>query len=191
MLAPTLENQIVRLSPLGLNNYTNLIEISKQENLVQYSPTKIDTEKDLRDYVQKAVDGLYRKTTIPFIVYDKRQNLYAGNTHFMNISWKNKVLEIGSTWIGKEFHGTGLNKQMKFLMLRYAFEELHFDKVAFRADERNTPSRKAIEKLGATLEGILRKDTLMLDGFKRSTACYGILSEEWPAIKSKIFDDFE
>ena len=79
---------------------------------------------------------------------------------------------------------------MKFLMLQYAFETLEFDKVEFRADERNIKSRKAMGKLGATLEGILRKDTLMLDGFKRSTCCYGILKEEWPTIKATVFKEF-
>jgi len=75
-------------------------------------------------------------------------------------------------------------------MLQYAFETLEFDKVEFRIDERNIVSRKAIEKIGATLEGILRKDTLMQDGFKRSTCCYGILKEEWPQIKATIFKEF-
>ena len=186
MLAPTLENDVVRLSLLNLENYKHLVSIGQQENLVQYSPTKVDTEKDLKNYVQNALKGFNEKTTIPFIIYDKRQDLYAGNTHYMNISWKNKVLEIGSTWIGREFQGTGLNKHMKFLMLQYAFEILKFDKVGFRADERNIQSPKAIENLGAKLEGILRKDMLMLDGFKRNTCCYGILNEEWKRIKAEI-----
>ena len=73
-------------------------------------------------------------------------------------------------------------------MLQYVFEVLEFDKVEFRIDERNIRSRKAVEKLGATLEGILRKDTLMQDGFKRSTCCYGILKQEWPKIKGTDFE---
>ena len=96
------------------------------------------------------------------------------------------MLHIGWTWIGKQFQGTGLNINMKYLMLQYAFETLQFDKVEFRIDDRNTKSRKAVEKLGATLEGILRKDTLMIDGYKRNTCCYGILKEEWISIKSKL-----
>ena len=79
---------------------------------------------------------------------------------------------------------------MKYLMLTYAFETLDFEKVEFRIDERNKKSRKAVEKLSATLEGVLRKDTLMNDGFRRSTCCYGILKKEWPTIKSTIFKDF-
>lgn len=190
MKAPTLENERVKLTLLDLSNYKHLTTIAQEPNLVQYSPSKIDTPEDLKDYVQQAVDGYYHKTAIPFIVFDKQTNTYAGCTRFGFINWHNKVLHIGWTWIGKAFQGTGLNKHMKFLMLQYAFEVLDFDKVEFRVDERNMRSRKAVEKLGATLEGILRKDTLMLDGFKRSTCCYGILKEEWPGIKAGVFEGF-
>jgi len=190
MKAPTLENERVKLSLLDLSNYEYLLEVSQQENLIQYSPSDISTSEKLKEYVQVAVDGYYHKTIIPFIIFDKQTQAYAGSTRFGLINWKNKVLHIGWTWIGKQFQGTGLNKHMKFLMLQYAFETLKFDKVEFRIDERNTASRKAVEKIGATLEGILRKDTLMLDGFKRSTYCYGILKEEWPHIKATIFKDF-
>lgn len=72
-------------------------------------------------------------------------------------------------------------------MLEYAFESLKFDKVEFRVDERNISSRKAVEKVGGKLEGILRKNTLMLDGFKRNTCCYGILKEEWPEVNARCF----
>lgn len=190
MTAPTLENQYVKLSLLDLSNYKHLIEIAKTKDLIYYSPSDISTEDNLKHYVQTAVDGYYNKTTIPFIVYDKTKNAYAGSTRFGLINWQNKVLHIGWTWIGKEFQGSGLNMQMKFLMLSYAFEVLNFDKVEFRIDERNIRSRKAVEKLGATLEGILRKDTLMKNGFKRNTCCYGILKEEWSEIKRSIFDGF-
>jgi RimJ/RimL family protein N-acetyltransferase len=109
----------------------------------------------------------------------------------MNIDWDNKVLEIGATWIGREFQGTGLNANMKFLMLQYAFETLNFEKVEFRIDERNTRSRKAVEKLGAKLEGILRKNVYLNDGFKRNTCCYGMLREEWKNIKNSVFEGFK
>ena len=190
MIAPTLENERVKLSLLDLSNYKNLIEIASQDNLIQYSPSDISTPEKLKAYVQVAVDGYYHKTIIPFIIYDKQIQAYAGSTRYGLINWKNKVLHIGWTWIGKQFQGTGLNTHMKFLMLQYAFETLEFDKVEFRIDERNTASRKAVEKIGATLEGILRKDTLMQDGFKRSTCCYGILKDEWPEIKATIFKGF-
>lgn len=183
MKAPTLENERVKLALLDLSNYKHLIPIASQKDLIQYSPSDISTPEKLKSYVEEAVDGYYHKTTIPFIIYDKLAQAYAGSTRLGLINWKNKVLHIGWTWIGKEFQGTGLNDQMKSLMLEYAFETLDFEKVEFRIDERNIRSRKAVEKFGAKLEGILRKDTLMLDGFKRSTCCYGILKDEWSTSK--------
>jgi len=190
MKAPSLENDIVKLALLDLSNYKHLITLAQQDKLVQYSPSDIATPEALKKYVQTAVDGYYHKTTIPFIIIDKRTNTYAGSSRFMNIDWKNKVLEIGATWIGREFHGSSLNKSIKFLMLQYAFETLDFEKVEFRIDERNIRSRKAVEKIGGTLEGILKKNVYLLNGFKRNTCCYGILKEEWPGLIETIFRGF-
>jgi RimJ/RimL family protein N-acetyltransferase len=186
MKAPTLENSRVKLSLLDLSNYKHLESIAQQKDLIYYSPSDISTPKKLRDYVQLAVDGYYHKIVIPFIVFDKATQTYAGSTRFGLINWKNKLLHIGWTWIGHEFQGTGLNVNMKFLMLQYAFETLEFEKVEFRVDDRNNKSRRAVEKLGATLEGILRKDVPMKDGYRRNTCCYGILKEEWPGIKAEL-----
>jgi len=180
----TLENDIVKLSPLTLDNYQHLIPVASQKKLVQFSPSDIETTESLKNYVEIALEQQRQKTSIPFIIHDKIKKIYAGSTRFMNIDWKNKVLHIGSTWIGREFQGSGLNSNMKFLMLNYAFDEMGFEKVEFRIDERNMQSRKAVEKLGVTLEGILRENVYLLNGFKRNTCCYGILKEEWEAIKT-------
>jgi len=191
MQSPTLEDNRVKLSLLDLSNYKYLIPIAQQENLVQFSPSIIHTPEYLKKYVQDVVDDYYHSIAIPFIIFDKRSQNYAGSTRFMNIDRKNSVLEIGGTWIGKEFHGTGLNIHMKFLMLQYAFDIMAFDKVEFRVDERNIRSRKAVEKLGAIYEGTLRKNILMPNGFKRSSCYYSILKEEWPSVKSQILKKLE
>ena len=183
---PTLENDRVKLSPLSLNNYKQLEPIAFEKDLIYYSPSDISTPQALLDYMQTALEEHKQSKSLPFIIYDKRQNAYAGCTRFGLIDKKNQVLHIGWTWIGHFFQGTGLNQNVKFLMLQYAFETLEFERVEFRIDERNLKSRKAVEKLGATLEGILRKDKLMQDGFRRSTCCYGILNEEWKSIKGKL-----
>jgi RimJ/RimL family protein N-acetyltransferase len=190
MNIPPLENDRVKLTLLDLSNYKHLLDIAKQKDLVQYSPSRIETPDEFKSFVQTAVDHYYHKMAIPFIVFDKQSNTYAGCTRFMNINWEHKVLEIGSTWIGREFQGTGLNANIKFLMLQYAFETLNFEKVEFRIDERNIRSRRAVEKLGAKLEGILRKNVYLKDGFKRNTCCYGILMEEWQGIKKTVFNQF-
>ncbi len=188
--APHLENDSVKLSLLDLSNYKHLMDIAQEKDLIYFSPSDISTPDNLKAYVQEAVDAYYHQTAIPFIVFDKTKSAYAGCTRFGLINWKNKVLHIGWTWIGREFQGSGINKQMKFLMLQYAFETLDFEKVEFRIDERNGRSRKAVENIGGTLEGILRSDTLMNNGFRRNTCCYGILKSEWLEIKRTIFKGF-
>ncbi len=175
----SLENEFVALSPLTLKNYEKLIAVASQEKLVQYSPSDIYTAEKLKNYVESAIEQKQRKTSIPFIIFDKRKQQFAGSTRYMNIHWKFKTLEIGSTWIGHQFQGSGLNTQMKHLMINHAFDSMGFEKVEFRIDERNMRSRKAVEKLDGVLEGILRKNVSLLDGFKRNTCCYGILKEEW------------
>ena len=182
----TLENERVRLSPLSLENYEQLWPVAQQKKLVQYSPGNVESPALLREYVAAAVAQKRQQISIPFLIYDKVKEAYAGTTRYMHINHKNKVLHIGATWIGREFHGSGLNTHMKFLMLNHAFGEMGVEKVEFRIDERNIKSRKAVEKLGAILEGILRKDVFLLDGFKRNTCCYGILKEEWEATRCSI-----
>lgn len=174
-----LENDFVQLTPLTLDNYHQLYRIAAQEKLVQFSPSAIETPNALRNYVETALTQQQEKLSIPFIIYDKRTKQYAGATRYMHINWKNKVLHIGATWIGREFHGTGLNTHMKKLMIDNAFTTMGFEKIEFRVDERNIRSRKAVEKLGCTLEGILRKDVYLRNGYKRNTCCYGLLKEEW------------
>lgn len=179
MNIPTLQNEIVKLEPLTLENYKNLYAISSERDLLQYSPSDISTFQALTTYVQHALEQCKKDLAVPFIIYDLRTQRYAGSTRFMNIDWHNKVLHIGATWIGREFQGTGLNTSMKKLMINYAFQKMEFEKVEFRVDQRNIRSRKAVEKLGAQLEGVLRQNVYLNDGHKRNTCCYGILKSEW------------
>ena len=123
MIAPTLENNRVKLTLLDLSNYKNLESIAKEKDLIYYSPSDISTPEKLREYVSIAVDGYYHKAAIPFIIFDKEKKTYAGSTRFGLIDKKNKVLHIGWTWIGKDFQRTGLNSNMKYLMLQYAFAQ--------------------------------------------------------------------
>ncbi|NAS13440.1 GNAT family N-acetyltransferase [Poritiphilus flavus] len=174
-----LEDEVVLLSPLTLDNYHHLLEVASQERLIQYSPSEISTSSALEQYVIRALKLQDQGSALPLIIFDKRSSKYAGSSRYMHIDGRNKTVEIGSTWIGREFHGSGLNTHMKKLMIDYAFEEMGMEKVEFRVDERNIQSRKAVEKLGAVLEGILRKNIYLTDGFKRNTCCYGILKEEW------------
>ncbi len=181
-----LENDRVKLSLLDLSHTERLISIANDPDLLQYSPSEVHNPQLLRAYILEALNDFYKGTSIPFIIFDKYYQSYAGSTRFGMIDRENKVLHIGWTWLGREFRGTGLNDNVKFLMLEYAFEEMLMHKVEFRIDERNLRSRNAIEKIGAVLEGILREDIVLSDGYRRNSCCYGILKDEWPAIKREL-----
>jgi RimJ/RimL family protein N-acetyltransferase len=174
-----LQNKRVRLAPLTRANYRELLPIASEPGLVRYSPGNLSDPKGFETYMQAAINQAASGNCIPFIIYDKVTDSVAGSTRFMRIDQRNKVLEIGATWMGKAFWGTGLNDAVKSLQLRQAFGPMGFEKVVFRIDERNVRSRKAVEKLGAQLEGIMRKDVYLHGGFKRNTCIYGLLKEEW------------
>lgn len=180
-----LENAAVLLRPITLTDIENLLPVATQnKDLLQFSPAPIYSTELLTKYIERAVINRHNKNRYTFIVYDKRKNAYAGSTSFLNISNPDNRLEIGATWYGVEFQRTGINRNCKFLLLAYAFDNLGAERVEFKTDERNMASRKAIEKIGGQLEGILRQHTVMYDGFRRNTVCYSILKPEWEQMKN-------
>ncbi len=189
MKAKTLENKRAKLLPLEAFHYRDLLPLSKQVDLYQYGSSDISTPYKLKAYMNEAFVKKEQGLALPYIIYDKNLERFGGSTRFGNIDKKNKVVHIGWTWLGDDFRGSGLNQHIKFLMLQYAFEPMGYEKVAFRIDERNARSRRAVEKIGGKLEGILRKNVITKNDFRRSSACYGILREEWPIIKDTIFKD--
>lgn len=180
-----LEDNTVKLIPLQQKHINLLWPTAQQVDLYKYGSNDISTIEKLTNYITTAIEA---ENAIAFVVFDKRTSAYIGSTRFGNIDHKNNVLHIGWTWISPTTQGTGLNHKMKYLMLSYAFEKLNFEKVEFRIDERNMKSRKAVEKLGASLEGILRKNVTTKGKFRRNSCCYGILKEEWPTIKQNYFN---
>lgn len=184
-----LENNFALLRPINKADIDNLLAIAiKDKDLLQFSPVPIYTKSLVKEYIDKAVDNRLNKSRYTFIVFDKTQNAYAGSTAFLNISNPDDRLEIGATWYGKEFQRTGLNRNCKYLLLQYAFDNLEAERVEFKTDERNSASRKAIEKIGGQFEGILRRHTLMYDGFRRNTVYYSILRSEWGKLKNHFLD---
>ena len=175
-----LENDRARIQPLTMVHLEALVPIATQHpDLVRYSPSLIHTPELLQKYITDAMDDRTTHFRYAFAIWDKLTSRYAGSTSFANISDKDGRLEIGYTWLGKDFHGKGLNARVKSLLLDYAFNELGFERVEFKTDERNTKSRRALEKLGAQYEGCLRSHMLMTDGFRRNSVYYSILKNEW------------
>ena len=120
------------------------------------------------------------------VIVEKKTNKYVGSTRYGNISLENKRLEIGWTWLGKEFQRAGINISCKYLLLKYAFEDLQFNRVEFKTDVINIASRNAIENLGASVEGIFRQHIITQEGRIRDTIYYSILYYEWNIIKLEL-----
>ena len=176
-----LENDRALLRPLSLTDFDVLLPIAVADRtLLQYSPSPIYSPELLSAYIETALNAKAAENRYPFIIYDKQTQSYAGSSSFLNINNANKVVEIGHTWLGRQFQQTGLNRNCKSLLLNYAFNILQFERVELRTDERNSASRTAIEKIGGKFEGILRSHMIMSDGFRRNTVVYSILRQEWP-----------
>ena len=175
-----LENERVSLRPMIAGDQKNLLTYSIHEpELWTYSMVQAIGEKGLCDYIELAVKGRSSEKEYPFIIFDKQSNQYAGSTRFYDIQPHNQSLQIGFTWYGKKFQGTGLNKHCKFLLLTFAFEKLGMQRVEFRADAKNERSIYAMKSIGCKTEGILRSNGVRADGTRRDSIVLSILKSEW------------
>lgn len=175
-----LEDEAVILRPLVLSDFRHLLEYSLNEPETWKFPLlQAAGEEQLKLYIEKAVHAKSLLKEYPFIVFDKRKQKYAGSTRFYDIQLENKTLQLGYTWYGKDFRGTGLNKHCKFLLLDFAFNKLQIERVEFRADNQNERSIAAMKSIGCTAEGVLRSSGPNGQGGRRDSIVLSILKEEW------------
>lgn|SRR5690242_3096698 len=176
-----LEDERALLRPLKLEDYENLFPFSMHEpELWKYSLITAAGETNLANYIDIALEARTARKEYPFIVFDKLKNKYAGSTRFYDINAAFKTLQLGYTWYGKEFQGTGLNKHCKFLLLSFAFEDLGMERVEFRADNNNDKSVAAMKSIGCTVEGVLRNHMpTRYSGVRRDSIILSILKDEW------------
>lgn len=175
-----LENERVFMRPLEIDDYVHLIYYTEYEQeLFEYSISLMQGVKNLKNYINLTLEARERGVEYPFIVFDKQNGKYAGTTRFYDIQLQNKSLQLGYTWYGKDFHGTGLNRNCKFLLLQFAFETIGVERVEFRANNLNERSKAAMLGIGCTVEGVLRKNVIGANGFRRDTIILSILKEEW------------
>ncbi len=185
----TLENDRVRLTPLTSLDLQELEKVAYEPSLWKLGMSNIKEQKDLEEYVDIALKERNMNVAYPFLIFDKQTNSVAGSTRYGNISFPNKRLEIGWTWIHPKHQGTGLNKACKFLLLQYAFEELQFNRVELKTDILNQQSQKAMRKIGAKEEGIFRSHSISSSGRVRDSIFFSIIKEEWQQIKASIFKE--
>ncbi|TRW95621.1 GNAT family N-acetyltransferase [Flavobacterium gawalongense] len=176
-----LEDESILLRPLQETDVENLLEISLNEpETWEYSLVQANGKENLENYIQIALKARENKTEFPFIVFDKKSGKYAGSTRFYDINLAFKTLQLGYTWYGKNFRGTGLNKRCKFLLLEFAFETLGMERVEFRADNNNQRSIAAMKSIGCTVEGVLRSHMPTFgSAIRRDSIILSILRNEW------------
>ena len=176
----------VRLEPLTINHLDSLAEAGLDEDLWRLIPVQVRTRDDMLQYIRSALQQQKDGTSLPFATIEQTSGRAIGSTRYMNIDWSNRHVEIGSTWIARQWQRTAVNTEAKYLMLRHAFEHLGCLRVELKTDALNERSRNAILRLGATQEGIFRKHVVCDTGRVRDTVYFSIIDSEWPELKAAL-----
>lgn len=182
----TLLGDYVRIDPLSVNHLNDLQDAVRDGELNLLWYTFIPNADDMLEEINKRLRLREMGSMQPFAIIDIATGLAIGMTTFMNIDATNRRVEIGSTWLSKSTQRTFINTECKLLLMAHAFEKLNCIAVEFRTHFINTQSRKAIERLGAKFDGILRNHSIMPNGTLRDTAVYSIIKSEWPTVKSHL-----
>jgi RimJ/RimL family protein N-acetyltransferase len=175
-----LEDERVILRPITISDIAFLDEYVRFEpEIWKYSLVAIQKVEDLKGYIETAIQSRTDKNAYPFIVFDKATGTFVGTTRFYDIQLSFESTQLGYTWYSKKVWGTGLNQHCKFLLLQFAFEQMNFKRVEFRADNDNKRSIAAMQKIGCTMEGVLRSHLPKPDGTRRDSIVLSITKEEW------------
>jgi RimJ/RimL family protein N-acetyltransferase len=176
----------VRVEPLGMDHAADLSEAASDGGLHRLWYTLVPLPEDIPAEIERRLSLREAGAMLPFAVIDRASGRAVGMTTYMNVDADNLRVEIGSTWYRKSMQRTPLNTECKLLLLEHAFDELGCICVEFRTHFMNSQSRRAIERIGAKLDGILRSNMIMPNGTVRDTAVYSIIACEWPAVKANL-----
>lgn len=186
MAAAVLENDHVRLAPVAETAREPLRAIATDPGIWRYFVSRVDSDADFDGFFDAASADHEAGRRVVFVVTDKRSGRVAGSMSYGNLAEADGRLEIGWSWLGRDFRGAGVNRWAKFLLLEHAFERLGALRVEFKTDVLNTQARRALRNIGAVEEGTLRSFNPMPDGRRRDAIFYSILAAEWPAVKATL-----
>ena len=182
----TLKGTYAILEPLTLEHHDTLVEAACDGELWQLFYTSVPSPDRMRKDLEFRLGWQRQGGMLPFVVRRAADQRVVGATTYCNIELEHKRLEIGYTWYAKSTQRTALNTECKLLLLTHAFQTLGCIAVEFRTSWFNRPSRTAIERLGAKLDGVLRSHRLAADGSLRDTCVYSIVAQEWPAVRNNL-----
>lgn len=187
-----LTGRYVRLEPMTEAHIPGLAEIGVGQTFWDFMLYgNINTADDMHSWVLDILSRAANGTDLPFVAIHLGSGRVAGATRYLNIMPKDRGLEIGGTWYGPEFQRTIVNTECKYLLLHHAFETLGCIRVQLKTDLRNERSQKAIERIGAVREGVLRNHMILPDGRFRHSVFYSILDTEWPEVKGRLEEMLE
>ncbi len=182
-----LETDKVLLRALEQSDTEPFRIIAKDKEIWSYFTKDLSRDDDLNTWVREAIADMQTGKRFPFTIIEKSTGRICGCTSLGSISFYDKRIEIGWTWLGKEFMGTGINTHAKFLLLQFAFEQLRFIRVEIKTDNKNARAKNALVKIGAQAEGVFRSHMQMFNNRRRDSIYYSILSSEWELVRKAVF----
>ena len=187
----TLETSRVILRPVIEEDYNTFLHLTQDEDMWKFFAVNLSDPENLKKWMALILSEKAAGTRHPFTIIDKTSGKIAGSMSMLNISYHDLRLEIGTSWLGKEYRSTGLNRHAKYAMMKYAFEEMKFERVEYKTDVENIRARKGLQNIGGIEEGIFRSHMTMWNNRRRSSIFYSIIKNEWPALCQTIFKDIE
>ena len=183
----TLHGSVIRLEPLSLTHAPDLTIAGRDESIWLYMLYgNIESDEDMRNWISDLLDRQSQGTDLPFAVIHLGSGRAIGATRYLDIRPQHRGLEVGGTWYSPEFQRTAVNTECKYLLLSHAFERLGCIRVQFKTDLRNLRSQRALKRIGAIKEGILRNHIVTPEGTIRDSVYFSILDSEWPAVKINL-----
>jgi RimJ/RimL family protein N-acetyltransferase len=182
----TLEGVHVRLEPLAKAHLAGLAAVGLDEELWLWIPVPVRTAEEMAGYIETALEEQERGVSLPFALIEKATRRVVGSTRYGNIDRAHHRVEIGWTWVAREWQRTAVNTEAKYLLLRHAFETLGCIRVELKTDSLNERSRTAILRIGAREEGIFRNHMITASGRVRHSVYFSVVDSEWPAVKARL-----
>jgi RimJ/RimL family protein N-acetyltransferase len=181
-----LQGRHARLEPLTVDHAAPLAEVGLDPDLWKWIPTSVSTPEEMRGYVETALQEQKAGSALPFAIIEQSSGRVIGSTRYGNIERAHHRVEIGWTWVAKQWQRTAINTEAKYLLLRHAFETLECMRVELKTDSLNDRSRAAILRIGAKEEGTFRNHMITASGRIRHTVYFSIIDSEWPGVKARL-----
>lgn len=185
-----LEDNRIRLVPMTSDHIKQMRSLSSDSDVWRWYTEDLTDPDDLERWMTNCLIDSISGAKMTYTVMQKDTGKVIGSSSYGHIDWTERCIEVGWTWLGKDYIGSGINKHMKFLMLQHAFDTMEIERLELRTDEDNIRSRKAMEKIGAKYDGTLRSHRATQGGRRRNTVLYSIIKSEWPEIRNTIFKGF-